>query len=90
MEALVDPRIRVVSIIAAIQSGKTSVGELGPVPHHRQPPGPTLWLNETDDDAKDQSESRLQMLSTSASRSGRSNPANRHKRRIATVHFANG
>lgn len=28
MEVLADPRIRVVSIIAAIQSGKTSVGEL--------------------------------------------------------------
>jgi hypothetical protein len=25
-------------------------------------PGPTLWLDQTDDDAKDQSESRLQKL----------------------------
>ena len=29
LEALIDPRVRLVFIIAAIQSGKTSVGELG-------------------------------------------------------------
>jgi phage terminase large subunit GpA-like protein len=62
MEALVDPKIRVVSIIASIQSGKTSVGELGLAHIIANHPGPTLWLDQTDDDAKDQSESRLQKL----------------------------
>ena len=62
MEALVDPRIRLVSIIAAIQSGKTSVGELGISYIIANLPGPTLWLDQTDDDARDQSESRLQKL----------------------------
>ena len=42
MEALVDPKIRVVSIIASIQSGKTSVGELGLAHIIANHPGPTL------------------------------------------------
>ena len=90
MEALVDPRIRIVSIIAAIQSGKTSVGELGLCHIIANHPGPTLWLNETDDDAKDQSESRLQKLFDECPPVCALYPANRHKKRLATVHFANG
>lgn len=49
MEALVDPKIRVVSIIASIQSGKTSVGEFGLAHIIANHPGPTLWLDQTDD-----------------------------------------
>ena len=90
MEALADPRIRVVSIIAAIQSGKTSVGELGLAHIIANNPGPTLWLDQTDDDAKDQSESRLQKLFDECPPVRDLYPANRHKKRVATVHFANG
>ena len=90
MEALVDPRIRLVSIIAAIQSGKTSVGELGVSYIIANLPGPTLWLDQTDDDAKDQSESRLQKLFDECPPVRALYPANRHKKRLTTVHFANG
>jgi phage terminase large subunit GpA-like protein len=90
MEALVDPKIRIVSIIAAIQSGKTSVGELGLSHIIANHPGPTLWLDQTDDDAKDQSESRLQKLFDECLTVRSLYPANRHKKRLATVHFNNG
>jgi len=90
MEALVDPRIRIVSIIAAIQSGKTSVGEFGLCHIIANHPGPTLWLDQTDDDAKDQSESRLQKLFDECQPVRALYPANRHKRRNTTIHFANG
>ena len=83
MEALVDPRIRLVSIIAAIQSGKTSVGELGLCNIIANHPGPTLWLDQTDDDAKDQSESRLQKLFDECPPVKSLYHANRHKRRLA-------
>ena len=90
MEALVDPRIRIVSVIAAIQSGKTSVGELGLAHIIANNPGPTLWLDQTDDDAKDQSESRLQKRFDECAPVRALYPANRHKKRVATIHFANG
>jgi phage terminase large subunit GpA-like protein len=90
MEALVDPKIRLVSIIAAIQSGKTSVGELGLCHIIANHPGPTLWLDQTDDDAKDQSESRLQKLFDECKPVSSLYPANRHKKRNNTIHFANG
>lgn len=51
LEALIDPRVRLVFIIAAIQSGKTSVGELGLCHIIANFPGPTLWLDQTDGDA---------------------------------------
>ncbi len=90
MEALMDSKIRIVSIIAAIQSGKTSVGEFGLCHIIANNPGPTLWLDQTDDDAKDQSESRLQKLFDECDPVKALYPANRHKRRNTTIHFANG
>jgi phage terminase large subunit GpA-like protein len=77
-------------VIAAIQSGKTSVGELGLAHIIANNPGPTLWLDQTDDDAKDQSESRLQKLFDECAPVRALYPANRHKKRVATIHFANG
>ena len=59
LEALVDPKVRIVSIIAAIQSSKTTIGEIGLCYIIPNLPGPALWLDQTDDDAKDQAESRL-------------------------------
>jgi phage terminase large subunit GpA-like protein len=90
MEALVDPKVRLVSILAAIQSGKTSVGELGLCHIIANHPGPTLWLDQTDDDAKDQSESRLQKLFDECPQVKALYPKNKHKLRLTTVHFANG
>jgi phage terminase large subunit GpA-like protein len=90
MEALADSRIRLVCLVAAIQSGKTSVGELGLTHIISNHPGPTLWLDQTDDDAKDQSESRLQKLFDECPPVQALYHDNRHKRKIATVHFSNG
>jgi hypothetical protein len=53
-------------------------------------PGPCLWLDQTDEDAKDQSESRLQKLFDECEPVKELFPANRHKKRNTTIHFANG
>lgn len=47
-------------------------------------------LDQTDDDAKDQSESRLQKLFDECIPVRSLYPANRHKKRNNTIHFANG
>lgn len=90
LEALVDPRIRLVSIVASIQSSKTTVGELGLAYIIANLPGPALWLDQTDDDAKDQSESRLQKLFDECAPVRALYPHNRHKKKLDTIHFSNG
>ena len=90
LEALIDPRVRLVFIIAAIQSGKTSVGELGLCHIIANLPGPTLWLDQTDDDAKDQAESRLHKLFEDCAPVKALFPSDRHKKRNTTIHFRNG
>jgi hypothetical protein len=90
MEALVDPRVRLVSIIAAVQASKTTAPELTLCYIISNLPGPTLWLDQTDEDAKDQSESRLQKLFDECEPVKRLFPRNRHQKRNTTVHFANG
>ena len=56
-------RLRPLAIsLRSVQSGKTCVGELGVCHIIANLPGPTLWLDQTDDDAKDQAESRLRDL----------------------------
>ena len=90
LEALVDPAVRVVSIIAAIQCGKTSVGEIGISFIIANLPGPALWLDQTDEDAKDQSESRLQKLFDECGPVRALYPRDRHKKKNSTIHFRNG
>jgi len=90
MQALVDPRVRLVSILASIQSSKTTAPELTLCYIIANLPGPTLWLDQTDDDAKDQSESRLQKLFDECQPVKDLFPGNRHKKRNTTIHFANG
>jgi len=89
-EAITDPRVRVVSIIAAVQAAKTLVSEISLAYIIANMPGPTLWLNETDEDARDQSESRLQKLFDACGPVRALYPANRHKKRNTTIHFSNG
>ena len=89
-EAITDPRVRLVTIIAAVQASKTMVMEIALAYLVANMPGPTLWLNETDEDAKDQSEARLQKLFDACEPVRRLYPVNRHKKRNATIHFANG
>ena len=90
LEALTDPAVRVISILAAIQCGKTSVGELGMSYIIANLPGPALWLDQTDEDARDQAESRLHKLFDECAPVRALYPRDRHKKKTATIHFANG
>lgn len=90
MEAIVDPKIRLVSIIAAVQSSKTTSPELTLCYIIANLPGPCLWLDQTDEDAKDESESRLQKLFESCEPVKKLFPKNKNKQRNCTIHFSNG
>jgi hypothetical protein len=90
LEALVDPRVRIVSVIASIQSSKTTIGEIGLCYIVANLPGPTLWLDQTDDDARDQAESRLGPIFEECPPVKALFPANRHRMKTATKHFSNG
>lgn len=90
MEAIVDPKIRLVSIIAAVQSSKTTSPELTLCYIIANLPGPYLWLDQTDEDAKDESESRLQKLFESCEPVKKLFPKNKNKKRNCTIHFSNG
>ena len=90
MEAIVDPKIRLVSIIAAVQSSKTTSPELTLCYIVANLPGPCLWLDQTDEDAKDESESRLQKLFESCEPVKKLFPKNKNKQRNCTIHFSNG
>ncbi len=90
MEAIVDPKIRLVSIIAAVQSSKTTAPELTLCYIIANLPGPCLWLDQTDEDAKDESESRIQKLFESCEPVKKLFPKNKNKQRNTTVHFSNG
>jgi phage terminase large subunit GpA-like protein len=85
MEAIVDPRVRLVSILASIQSSKTTAPELTLCYIIANLPGPALWLDQTDEDAKDQSESRLQKLFDECPPVRALFPRNRHKKRNTTI-----
>ena len=90
MEAIVDPKIRLVSIIAAVQSSKTTSPELTLCYIIANLPGPCLWLDQTDEDAKDESESRLQKLFESCEPVKKLFPKDKNKQRNCTIHFSNG
>ena len=90
MEAIVDPKIRLVSIIAGVQSSKTTSPELTLCYIIANLPGPCLWLDQTDEDAKDESESRLQKLFESCEPVKKLFPKNKNKQRNCTIHFSNG
>jgi phage terminase large subunit GpA-like protein len=90
LDAIVDPKVRLVSIIASVQSSKTTAPELALCYIIANLPGPTLWLDQTDEDAKDYSESRLQKLFNECPPVWRLFPRNRHQKRNSTIHFANG
>ena len=88
LEALVDPRARIVSIIASIQSSKTTIGEIGLCYIIANLPGPALWLDQTDDDARDQAESRLGRIFDECPPVTALYPRDRHKLKTATKHFS--
>jgi hypothetical protein len=90
LEALVDPKIKVVCLMACVQASKTLIGEIGLNYIIANMPGPTLWLDNTDEEAYDQAESRLSVLMEQCPAVRAVYPANRHKNKTATKHFNNG
>lgn len=90
MEATADPDIRLVSIVAPVQSSKTISAELCLCYIIANFPGPCLWLSQTDADAKDQAEARLHKLFSECDAVKKLFPADRHKKKTQTVFFSNG
>lgn len=90
MEAMSDPDIRIVSIVAPVQSSKTISAELCLCYIVANFPGPCLWLSQTDADAKDQAEARLHKLFSECDAVKKLFPADRHKKKTQTVFFSNG
>lgn len=90
MEAMADPDIRLVSIVAPVQSSKTIGAELCLCYIIANSPGPCLWLSQTDADAKDQAEARLHKLFSECDAVKKLFPADRHKKKTQTVFFSNG
>lgn len=90
MEAMSDPDIRLVSIVAPVQSSKTIGAELCLCYIVANFPGPCLWLSQTDADAKDQAEARLYKLFSECDAVKKLFPADRHKKKTQTVFFSNG
>lgn len=90
MEAMANPDIRLVSIIAPVQSSKTISAELCLCYIIANYPGPCLWLSQTDADAKDQAEARLHKLFLECDAVKALFPADRHKKKTQTVFFSNG
>jgi len=90
LEALVDPNVRVVCLMASVQSSKTTIAEVGLCYIIANLPGPTLWLDQTDEDARDQAESRMGLLFGECEAVTSLYPADRHKIKTATKQFTNG
>ncbi len=90
MEAMTNPDIREVSIIAPVQSSKTLGAELCLCYIIANYPGPCLWLSQTDADAKDQAESRLHKLFLECDAVKNLFPLDRHKKKTQIIHFSNG
>lgn len=62
LRACVDPEVRMVQILACIQAGKSMLLEFLTAHILAREPGPTLALQDKDENAKDWSESRLHQL----------------------------
>ena len=90
MQEMVNPRTRLVSIIAAVQSSKSTAIEVALCYIISNLPGPTLWLDQNDDDARDQAEGRLRKLFDCCQPVKALYPADKYKLRNTTIHFANG
>jgi hypothetical protein len=90
LEAMVDPAAKIIQIMAAIQASKTLVMEIGSGFIIANMPGPMLWLDQTDDDAKDQNSNRLQPLYAHMEPVRSLLSKNRHKVKLDAVSYLNG
>lgn len=84
-----DSRIRLIMITAAVQTAKSLILELALSHVIANDPGPAMWINQDDDEAKDEATTRLYPLLDG-------NPAfshllpPKHKRRKDFIQFLNG
>ena len=85
MQEIVNPRTRLVSIIAAVQSSKSTAIEVALCYIIANLPGPTLWLDQNDDDAKDQAEGRLRKIFDSCEPVKKLYPGDHYKLRTTTL-----
>lgn len=90
MDAIVNPRIRSVCVSACIQSGKTLAPELALAYIVANAPGPTMWLDITDESAKDQGEGRLRPLFEHCKPVKELFNPDKNKMRNRTMIFTNG
>lgn len=90
MAAIVNPRVRTVCVSACIQSGKTLAPELSLAWICANAPGPAMWLDITDDSAKDQGEGRLRPLFENCKPVKALFNPDKNKMRNRTMIFTNG
>lgn len=90
LQEIVNPLNRRVVISACVQSGKTLAPELALAYLVANIPAPALWLNQTDAEAKDQSEGRLRALFDSILPLRALYNADKNKMRKDTMIFNNG
>jgi phage terminase large subunit GpA-like protein len=94
LEALTDVTIRKVQIVAGIQASKTLGSEIGSCHIVENMPGPMLWLDQKDEEASDELESRLKPLWRNTPAVKRLMPGytgrNRYKSKRNKVTFLNG
>lgn len=84
---IVAPKIKLVSIIAIVQSSKTTSPELTLCYIIANLPGPCLWLDQADDDANEESESRLQKFFEFCEPVKRLSQKNKNKQKNCAIHF---
>lgn len=90
MDAIADPAVREVSVVACVQSGKSLAPALALAYLIATAPGPALWLDVTDEKAKLASESRLRPLFEHCPPVAALFNADKNKMRNATMIFSNG
>ena len=90
LKAITDKNTRTVSIIACVQSGKSLASELALAWLIANEPGPAMWLDLTDESAKDQSEGRLQALFGCCAPVKNLFNVDKNKMRKSTMIFSNG
>ncbi len=90
MDEILNPRSRLVCISACIQSGKTLAPEIALAYIIANAPGPALWLDITDESAKDQGEGRLRPLFENCPPVKNLFPLDHNKLRNKTMIFKNG
>ena len=90
MEAITNARIKLVCVVACVQSGKSLAPELSLAYIIANAPGPTLWLDVTDDSAKGKSENRLRPLFENCAPVKALFNDDKNKMRNATMIFKNG